>query len=587
VNDPIVSAAFSIGSRKGVFALLIASGVSRSAMIPTGWEIVSHLIRRVAQATGKDCGSDPAEWYRKEYGKEPDYSELLEALSKSPATRSTILRRYFEPTEAERESGDRIPKAAHKAIAELVAAGYIRVIVTTNFDRLLEQALQEKGIAATVISTPDQAEGALPLAHSNCTIIKVNGDYLDTRIRNTTMELAAYDQRFDNLLDRVFDEYGLVICGWSATWDVALRTVLERCKNRRFSTFWCTVGGLSDPAKRVVKARDAQLIEIIDADSFFQNLSAKVTAIADFDTPHPLSATLASAMLKRYLVDPNQRIKLYDLISGETEKACNELTNNNFPAEPIPSSAVAQEEFAKRVHRYEGLTQVLAALFATGCYWGESGQENHWVKSLERVANAIDFQGGWPVWNELRFYPALLLLYAGGLAAVASDRYYTLEALLAKPRYKGNEGTASLYEKLLPERIITNNGLARILLTPDRSGRVSPRNEYLHGYFRSTLRELLPSDSDYDEVFDRFEFLLCANYVHRNRKAIASPAGRFLRDYSVLSFSMNTIGKKMRDEVEKEQNNWPPLKGGMFDGSTTHFHDAMKRVEAFLKNMGS
>jgi hypothetical protein len=337
----------------------------------------------------------------------------------------------------------------------------------------------------------------------------------------------------------------------------------------------------------VVKARDAQLIEIIDADSFFQNLSAKVTAIADFDTPHPLSATLASAMLKRYLVDPNQRIKLYDLISGETEKACNELTNNNFPAEPIPSSAVAQEEFAKRVHRYEGLTQVLAALFATGCYWGESGQENHWVKSLERVANAIDFQGGWPVWNELRFYPALLLLYAGGLAAVASDRYYTLEALLAKPRYKGNEGTASLYEKLLPERIITNNGLARILLTPDRSGRVSPRNEYLHGYFRSTLRELLPSDSDYDEVFDRFEFLLCANYVHRNRKAIASPAGRFLRDYSVLSFSMNTIGKKMRDEVEKEQNNWPPLKGGMFDGSTTHFHDAMKRVEAFLKNMGS
>jgi hypothetical protein len=557
-------------------------------MIPTGWEIVSDLIRHVAKATGKDCGSDPTEWYRKEYGKEPDYSELLEALSKSPATRSTILRKYFEPTEDERERGDKIPKAAHKAIAELVAAGYVRVIVTTNFDRLLEQALQEKGIAATVISTPDQAEGALPLAHSNCTIIKVNGDYLDTRIRNTTTELMAYDKRFDNLLDRVFDEYGLVICGWSATWDVALRTALERCKNRRFSTFWSTVGGLSDPAKRVVKARDAELIEITDADSFFQNLWAKVSAIVDFDTPHPLSAALASAMLKRYLVDPNQRIKLYDLISGETEKVCNELTHKNFPGEPIPSSAVAQEEFVKRVHRYEGLTQVLAALFATGCYWGELGQENHWVKSLERIANAIDFQGGWSVWNELRFYPALLLLYAGGLAAVASGRYYILEALLAKPRYKGNEGAASLYEKLFPERIITNNGLARTLLTPDRRGRVSPRNEYneyLHGYFRSTLRELLPLDSEYDEVFDRFEFLLCANYVHRKRNLIGSPVGRFLRHYSVYSFTENTFGKEMSDEVEKEQNNWPPLKGGMFDGSTAHFIAAMKQVEAACKNM--
>jgi hypothetical protein len=157
---------------------------------------------------------------------------------------------------------------------------------------------------------------------------------------------------------------------------------------------------------------------------------------------------------------------------------------------------------------------------------------------------------------------------------------------LAKPRYKGNEGAAPLCEKLVPERIITNSGLTKLLLTPDRRGRFSPRNEYLHGYFRSIFRELLPSDSDYDEIFDRFEFLLCANYVHRNRNSIVSPVGRFLRDYSVYSITANTIGKKMRDEMDKEQNNWPPLKGGMFDGSTAHFRAAMNQVEASCKNMG-
>ena len=38
------------------------------------------------------------------------------------------------------------PTPAHRAIASLVKAGYIRVIVTTNFDRLVEQALTDAGV---------------------------------------------------------------------------------------------------------------------------------------------------------------------------------------------------------------------------------------------------------------------------------------------------------------------------------------------------------------------------------------------------------------------------------------------------------
>lgn len=36
-----------------------------------------------------------------------------------------------------------MPTVAHKAIANLVKHGFIKVIVTTNFDRLLERALEE------------------------------------------------------------------------------------------------------------------------------------------------------------------------------------------------------------------------------------------------------------------------------------------------------------------------------------------------------------------------------------------------------------------------------------------------------------
>ena len=73
--------------------------------------------------------------------------------------------------------------------------------MTTNFDRLLERALEAVGVAPIVIDTPDAAEGAPPLQHSACTVVKVNGDYLDTRIKNTPEELGEYDDRIKVLLD--------------------------------------------------------------------------------------------------------------------------------------------------------------------------------------------------------------------------------------------------------------------------------------------------------------------------------------------------------------------------------------------------
>ncbi len=136
--DPILSLAFSAHANKGVYALLLGSGTSRSAGIPTGWEIVLDLTRKLAQLKGEDCEPDPAAWFESAIGKNPDYPNLLEAIARSPAERSQLLRNYFEATPEEREQGLKVPKPAHEAIAQLVTKGYFRVIVTTNFDRLIE-----------------------------------------------------------------------------------------------------------------------------------------------------------------------------------------------------------------------------------------------------------------------------------------------------------------------------------------------------------------------------------------------------------------------------------------------------------------
>ena len=58
--EPINSLAFSIQANRGVYAVLLGSGVSRSAKIPTGWEVTLDLVQKLAALSGEKCNS----WWR-------------------------------------------------------------------------------------------------------------------------------------------------------------------------------------------------------------------------------------------------------------------------------------------------------------------------------------------------------------------------------------------------------------------------------------------------------------------------------------------------------------------------------------------
>jgi hypothetical protein len=249
--DVLTQLAFSVSENKGVFAVLVGSGLSRAAEIPTGWEITLDLIRRVAAVQGVAQQTDWAKWYAEQTGSEPDYSRLLETLAALPTERRAILHSYIEPTAEDREAGRKSPTQAHYAIADLVASGHIRVIVTTNFDRLMETALRERGIEPTVVSSVDALVGAEPLTHSRCYVLKLHGDYKDARILNTDQELGTYPKQINALLDRIFDEHGLIISGWSGEWDEALRRALLRAPNRRYPMFWATRSELRNSAREL------------------------------------------------------------------------------------------------------------------------------------------------------------------------------------------------------------------------------------------------------------------------------------------------------------------------------------------------
>src|SRR4051794_10587909 len=107
--DPLDSLAFSMHNAKGVYAVLLGSGVSTSAGIPTGWAIILDLIRKVATLRNELADPDPEGWFVRTFREPPSYSRLLDELGKTASERQAVLRGYIEPSPEDREAGNKLP----------------------------------------------------------------------------------------------------------------------------------------------------------------------------------------------------------------------------------------------------------------------------------------------------------------------------------------------------------------------------------------------------------------------------------------------------------------------------------------------
>jgi hypothetical protein len=252
--------------------------MSSAAGVPTGWQIVQDLIRKIALAEGinpNEVEDAPEVWWAMQGRPDPRYDTLLTALASTDSARQSLLRSYFE-TGPDGINHSR-PTNGHYALAALAARGLVRVIITTNFDRLIERALDEEGVAPQVISSPSALAGMTPLVHAQTTVIKLHGDYLSPGLRNAPEELASYPDEQRAFLSRVIDEYGLIVVGWSAEYDTALVDAIEASPSRRYPTYWATFeGSISEPASRLIAERRACVIDTGGADEFLGDLVQKV-----------------------------------------------------------------------------------------------------------------------------------------------------------------------------------------------------------------------------------------------------------------------------------------------------------------------
>jgi len=565
-------------ANSGVYALLLGSGVSRSARIPTGWEIVLDLVRKQAALANQDPEPDPAAWYLEQFGEEPDYSKLLKQFGKTRAERNGLLREYFEPSEDEREHGVKMPTVSHRAIAKLVKLGLIRMIITTNFDRLLELALQDEGITPDVVHSPGGLEGAIPSVHSPCFIFKIHGDYRDARFRNTAKELSAYSTKYKSFLKRVLDDFGLIICGWSGDWDHALRDFILKSPNRRFSTYWLAKGTVTDAAQEIINHRRAEVIQIQDADTLFGDLLEKTEALRDLGRPDPQSISIAVATTKGYLAEPRHRIRLHDLIARETENVAHALAPEQYD---VDDESPSEETFQKRLLQLEGISERLLSIMATVAFHGSHEHKALLTSAIERLSD-LRQPTGKVVWLGLQLYPALLLTYAGGIAATANREFDLLAALLIDPRKTGDsiDSRKPVLARISCREIFYSNSLQKWLPTENTR---TPASDYLFDQIRKLLGDYIPGETQFEEAFDIFEYLSALAYVD-----VVDPDPEYM-SAPVGSFAWRNRWRHEESPLDEFINrgldagdSWPLLQAGFFRQSVTRFKEVHDRYNEWL-----
>jgi len=507
-GDVLTQLAFSVYENRGVYAILVGSGLSRAADIPTGWEITLDLVRRVALAQGASDNSDWESWYREKTGKDPEYSALLEEIAASPDERRAVLHSYIEPTLEDREAGRKRPTAAHGAIADLVQAGFVRVIVTTNFDRLLETALRERGVEPTVVGSVDSLRGAEPLTHSACYVLKLHGDYKDARILNTSDELSTYPSEYERLLDRIIDEHGLIVAGWSGAWDHALRASFLRAPSRRYPTYWASRGEPHSSAQELIEHRHARMIRINDADSFFVQLRDRVETLQRTHRQSPQSVELAVSGAKRFVAKAEYRIQLDELLLEEAHRLFQRLDAPDFQDEKelMAGQGISSAGFQQRAIRYEVASEALAKIVGVLGRWGDGAEFGHVLDIIQTQYAKADRGGGIVALIGLRSYPSVLVFTAYALGLVRAGRWETLHRLFDARLVREDREGRRVIETLLgfAWKGTTDDVWQRFEGMERRHTAFADLQVLLFAEWSKSFLGLVP---DFERLFERFELL--------------------------------------------------------------------------------
>lgn len=280
------------------------------------------------------------------------------------------------------------------------------------------------------------------------------------------------------------------------------------------------------------------------------------------------------ASTRRYVSDERWRLRLFEAIAAETRRVALALKDPQFSAQ----GAWSDDEFRRRLAAIDELLADLLHAQALMGRWSTAAMRDSLTLAPKRLSDGAGEGGGNTGLLALQWYPALLLSYAGGIAAVSAESYGALVALM-HARVETSRG-----DKRLVEAATSGLGDLRqhFKVLPGHDRQYVPFSEFLHAKLKPVLDEALCLGGEYDRAFDMFEMLYAVEFCHQADRGWG-PIGRF--GWKSSRGGSNPLGGLI-SEAASAGKEWPPLVAGLCGGSPEKFAEHAKGLAEGVARSG-
>lgn len=316
--------------------------------------------------------------------------------------------------------------------------------------------------------------------------------------------------------------------------------------------------------------KEEEIDSNIETDYYLETPSISINR--DFESEQE-----AVERIKEYLSNPSSRIKLDDMINNELRSVVAKLNDGDIFSNDTSYSA---EEFIDRIQKYEEIIHKLALLLSCLTYWGQREHAATIKKIITRLGESIESKSGLIIWQKLKWYPIVYLIYCGGMSATANDNFELLEKIF-NTKISGQdrgESISVVYQAMTNITEIDENFKS----IPGHERLYVPRSEYLYKALQPAMDDLFYIGKSYENLFDKFEILLGLTFADEYSKLYNDywgPIGRFGWKYRYPS----NIYKEIVEESNLLKEKWGPIKSGLFNGSYERYSEVARHFEEVIK----
>ncbi len=268
------------------FSFFLGAGASIDSGIPLAGAMIRDFCRRITQEQCPEACSDAKQqqawleqqpWYEKAKKDGTLYSELFEMCEGKERGRQLYVEQMIEGKK---------PSFGYVVLANLMARNYINTVITTNFDDLVYNACSTFTEIRPVVYAYGTMVSDFRIANARPKILKLHGDYLYSKLKNSEGELAHQDPNMSRHVGILLNEYGLVVIGYSGC-DQSVMDMLRKFPPNN-DLYWC--GHAGSPIPEAVRSL------LVDVDGFyvevtgFDQMMNEIRSILGFDVPKMLGS---------------------------------------------------------------------------------------------------------------------------------------------------------------------------------------------------------------------------------------------------------------------------------------------------------